>query len=67
MLHAAKITRHGVLEEKIGSQWTRKHEYMYCLGYDRRDTSLSYFPYEILKSLILSHNTSDYSCDLNLE
>ena len=33
-LHAAKITRHGVFEENIGSQWTRKHEYMFCLGYD---------------------------------
>ena len=33
-LHAVKITRHGVLEENIGSQWTRKHEFMFCLGYD---------------------------------
>ena len=32
--HAAKITRHGLLEENIGIQWTRKHEYMFCLGYD---------------------------------
>ena len=51
-LHVAKITRHGVLEENIGSQWTRKHEYMFCFGYDTYD-SQNIASYD---TLLLKHN-----------